>query len=67
MLNEQADRSCRKAARLISESQDRPLDLAERAALRLHLALCDGCTNYRRQVAFMRRAIGRWTSYSDEP
>ena len=62
------DRACAKAARLISARQDRPLTLPERASLRLHLALCDGCTQYAKQVRFLREAMGRWSNYSgDDP
>ena len=48
---------------LLSQAQDRPLGLGERLRLRLHLALCDGCTNFRRQLVLMRAAIRR---YRDE-
>jgi Putative zinc-finger len=60
-----ADRACAKAARMISAAQDRPLTLGERLTLRIHLALCEGCTNYERQVQFLREAMGRWARYSD--
>ena len=60
------DRACAKAARLISARQDRPLALGERLSLRLHLALCDGCTNYARQVALLREAMGRWSRYAGD-
>jgi hypothetical protein len=49
--------SCKEAARLVSEGLDRRLGWGERAALRLHLALCKGCDNFRRQMAFLRRAM----------
>jgi hypothetical protein len=65
-MNTATDRACAKAARLISAAQDRPLSLTERVALRLHLAICDGCTQYDRQVRFLRRAMGRWANYSDD-
>jgi Putative zinc-finger len=51
--------NCKQASALLSQSQDRPLGLFERLGLRLHLALCDGCTNFRRQLALMRAAIRR--------
>jgi hypothetical protein len=67
MLKEQADRACRKAARLISESQDHRLRLRDRLALRVHLAMCDGCTRYLHQIEFLGRAMKRWSNYSEEP
>lgn len=51
--------SCKQAAQLASQSLDRRLGWFERVALRLHLAICDGCTNFSRQAAFLRRAMKR--------
>jgi len=48
--------SCKKASHLLSEAQDRPLNLGERLRLDMHLAICKGCRNYRQQMAFIRRA-----------
>jgi Putative zinc-finger len=49
--------SCREATRLVSEGLDRRLPFGARVALRVHLAVCDGCTNFKRQVDFLRRAV----------
>lgn len=51
--------SCKKATHLLSERQDRPLALGERVALRLHLAICAGCSAVSRQLEFLRRAVRR--------
>jgi hypothetical protein len=51
--------SCKEASRLVSQGLERRLGLFERLALRLHLAICDGCSNFRRQVLFLRRAVAR--------
>jgi hypothetical protein len=51
--------TCKEATRLASEGLDRRLGLAERVALRLHLAICDGCSNFKKQVAFLRKAMRR--------
>ncbi|HYD57723.1 MAG TPA: zf-HC2 domain-containing protein [Burkholderiales bacterium] len=48
---------CRDAARLASQAMDRRLTLGESAALRVHLSICEGCTNFRKQVEFLRAAI----------
>lgn len=53
-------RSCREISVLLSQAQERRLDFAERLALRLHLLLCDGCRNFRRQLAFIRTAVRRY-------
>ena len=49
--------SCKETARLLSQGQDRKLAFAERVALRVHLAICDGCRNVNRQFRFLRVAV----------
>jgi hypothetical protein len=51
--------TCKEVSRLASQGLDRRLGLGERAKLRLHLALCDGCRNFRRQLDFLRQAVAR--------
>jgi hypothetical protein len=50
---------CKHAARLISRAMDERLPLWDRVRLRLHLAICDACTNARRQLELVRRAVQR--------
>ena len=49
--------TCKEATRLVSQGLDRRLGFAERVALRVHLAICDGCTAFSRQAAFIRKAL----------
>lgn len=51
--------SCKDAVKLLSESQERPLRLAERVDLRLHLFICRGCRATRRHFDFLRAAARR--------
>jgi len=51
--------TCREATRLVSQGLDRRLGVGERLALRVHLLVCDGCTSFRKQVAFLRGALSR--------
>jgi Putative zinc-finger len=51
--------TCKEATRLVSQGLDRRLGLAERLALRLHLLICDGCANFSKQAAFLRRTLSR--------
>ena len=51
--------TCKEATRLASQGLDRRLGLAERLALRLHLLICEGCSNFRKQVAFIHSALAR--------
>lgn len=54
--------TCREATALMSQEQDRPLTLAERIGLRLHVWICNGCNNYRRQMGVLRDACRRFGS-----
>lgn len=49
--------SCREAVRLASEALDHPLTLRRRIELRVHLAMCDACRSYRRQVGALDRLV----------
>ena len=51
--------SCKEATQLVSQGLDRKLGFWERVRLRVHLAICDGCTNFSKQVALMREAMKR--------
>ena len=53
---------CREATSLMSQEQDRPLTLSERIGLRLHVWICNGCNNYRRQMGVLRAACRRFGS-----
>ena len=49
--------SCKQVTRLLSQGQDRELQLGERVALRLHFAICQGCRNVNAQLQFLRSAM----------
>jgi hypothetical protein len=51
--------SCKEVTRLVSQGLDRRLGFTERLRLRVHLLICDGCSNFTRQMAFLRRAVQR--------
>jgi predicted anti-sigma-YlaC factor YlaD len=51
--------NCRHATQLMSQELDRELGWRERLALRLHLTMCGGCSNFRRQMALLRRVCRR--------
>ena len=52
--------TCKEASRLSSEALDRKLSLRERLLLRMHLALCAGCSRVDAQYQFLRRAMSQW-------
>lgn len=48
--------SCKEANRLISQELDRKLSWSERFGLKLHVSMCDGCTNARNQMSIVHNA-----------
>ena len=44
--------------------EDRALGLADRLALRLHLAVCAACPRFERQMLHMRNSMKQWRNYS---
>ena len=52
--------SCKDASRLLSQLQEREATPLERIRLRWHLAACDACTRFDRQLAFLREAFRRF-------
>ncbi len=49
--------SCQHASRLLSQREDDVLPFGKRLRLRLHLLICDACTNVSRQFAALRMAL----------
>lgn len=49
--------SCKETTRLLSQGEDRKLAFGERVALRVHLAICNGCRNVGAQFSFLRVAV----------
>jgi hypothetical protein len=50
---------CKEVTRLVSQGLDRQLGLGEQLRLRAHLAICDACSHFSRQMRFLRKAIAR--------
>jgi len=59
-------RSCKEASALLVSREDRALPLVERVALRLHLAACNACPIFERQLLTMRNALRSWRHYTNE-
>lgn len=51
--------SCEEASRLSSRAMEEPLTPTESILLRMHLLMCNRCSNFSRQIAFLRRASGK--------
>ncbi len=52
--------SCKEATRLLSQAQDKRLGYVESLKLKLHLSVCDACSRFSRQLAFVRDALSRY-------
>ncbi len=42
--------NCEQATRLMSDGRERDLSLRERAAIKIHTLMCDGCSNFNAQI-----------------
>lgn len=51
--------TCKEVSRVVSQGLDRRLGFSERLRLRFHLAICDRCASFKKQMAFLRRAVRR--------
>jgi hypothetical protein len=58
-------RTCKEVSMLLSEAQERPLGYVERFGVMLHLLVCKGCTNFRAQLDFLRKAMRRYRDADD--
>lgn len=46
--------SCKEVTALCSRELEVPLVLGEKISLGMHLMMCSGCTNYRKQMSLLR-------------
>ena len=49
--------TCKQTSLIVSQSYDRRLFWRERIGMRLHLMICAACTNFKRQMDFLRQAL----------
>lgn len=59
-------RTCKEVAALLVAREDRALTLVQRVALRWHLAACQACPVFEKQLLVMRNAMGRWRNYVED-
>ena len=58
--------TCREVHELVSQSFDRPLSVAERLRMRVHLMVCEACTRFDDQMLLLRRAMQRLSHDRDD-
>jgi hypothetical protein len=51
--------TCKEASHLLSQSMDQPLPRLKRIELRVHVWLCSACSNFEKQLWFVRQAARR--------
>lgn len=56
-------RSCREVTALVIAREDRALPWRDRFALRVHMAICEACPKFERQILTMRNAMKQWRNY----
>lgn len=54
--------NCKEVTEMCSQELERPLLLRERVSQRMHLMMCNECTNFRVQVQAMHIAMQRYAS-----
>ncbi|WP_225672914.1 zf-HC2 domain-containing protein [Thalassolituus marinus] len=47
--------NCEQATRLMSEAQERPLNLKEKTELKFHTVMCSGCRRFGEQMTVLRQ------------
>jgi len=47
--------SCKRAAELLSQSLDEPLDVVDSLRLRMHLSMCGNCRNVEEQLSLIHK------------
>jgi len=51
--------SCEQTSELLSRGLDQHLPFRQRMAVRIHVLMCRACTQYEKQLRFIRRATRR--------
>jgi hypothetical protein len=52
--------NCKEVHKLASEQLDRELSLTENTGMRVHLLFCRACSNFNRQMKFIRQAMHKF-------
>lgn len=58
--------NCKQATRLLSDAQERPLSLTERASLKIHVMMCSACNNFGKQMGTLRNIARDYAKGADD-
>jgi len=59
------NRTCKQVAAILIAREDRRLGRSDWFALRIHLAMCEACPGFERQILLMRAGLRNWRNYRD--
>lgn len=59
--------SCKEVTELCSAELERPLGTGELLSLRVHLMMCSGCTNFRKQMKLLRQTTQAYSAGNAPP
>lgn len=57
--------NCKQASQLASRAMDEKLPFGKNLMLKIHLLLCRSCTNFTRQLFFLRQASSHFRNKHD--
>ena len=57
-------RTCKEVTALVVAREDRALDMTDKLALRMHLAICATCPPFERQMLTIRNSFRQWRNYT---
>ena len=57
-------RTCKEITALVVAREDRDLGLADRLAVSMHMAICETCPRFERQLLTMRNTFYQWRNYT---
>lgn len=60
------DISCKKASRLLSESQDHSLSFFQRFQLQAHLKVCDACAQVQKQFTAVHKVFAQYSKLAGQ-
>jgi len=49
--------NCKRATALMSRAEDQKLSWYQNLQLRFHTLMCSGCSNYRKQLNFIKKTM----------
>jgi hypothetical protein len=59
-------RTCKEVTALVIAREDRDLPFVDKVALRMHMAICNACPTFERQIMTMRNAMKQWRHYGED-